>query len=426
MTIALTGLSHHTSPLALRERLMLPSDQISNILAMLHGQLGPDAGVAMLTTCNRLEVYVSANQPPEVLHKRITAFLGAISRLAESEFAEFLYHGANTDAARHLFRVAASLDSMVVGENEIMGQLQQTCETARNAGTLNRPLSVIFQRALKCGKKVRAETRIGAGKVSVASVAVDLAESILKDLSGKTAMIVGSGQVSELALKSLVAHGVGKVMVLNRTLDHAQALAAPYRGEAIILEALPCHLHRADIVVSSTGASDLILRRADFERAIEQRGRAPMFVIDIAVPRDIEREAVRVENVYCYDIDDLHGAAERNLRKRRNEIGACEEIIQAELESYLAWRGRLNIEPLIVAMTRRFHDVREQELQRTLKKLGETSPRVREELEALSRRIINNLLHYPITALKTETAGEHKDALVYLTRRLFNLEDMEQ
>ncbi|HDP34266.1 MAG TPA: glutamyl-tRNA reductase, partial [Candidatus Hydrogenedentes bacterium] len=318
------------------------------------------------------------------------------------------------------------LDSMVVGENEIMGQLQQTYEAARHAGVLNRTLSVMFQRALKCGKRVRAETRIGAGKVSVASVAVDLAQSILKDLGDKTAMIIGSGQISELALKSLVEHGVGKVMVLNRTLERAQNLAAKFKGEAIVLAALPDHLHRADILISSTGASDLILRRADFERAIVQRGRAPMFVIDIAVPRDIEREAAHVENVYCYDIDDLQSAAQRNLRRRQDEIGDCEAIIQAEVENYLAWRRRLNMEPLIAALTQRFNKIREQELKRTLDKLPELSPEKRGEIEKLSRRIINNLLRDPITAIKSEALGDHSDTLMELAQRLFGVHETEQ
>lgn len=426
MTIALTGLSHHTSPLALRERLTIPETKLSKVLSLLHEQLGQDAGLVILPTCNRLEVYVCAKQPPETLHKRITAFLGAINQLAESEFSGFLYHKANTDAVHHLFHVASSLNSMVVGENEIMGQLQQAYEAARNSNTLNRPLSVLLQRALKCGKKVRAETRIGAGKVSVASVAVDLAESILKDLGGKTAMIVGSGQISELALKSLVEHGVGKVMVLNRTLANAQTLAARYKGEAIILEALPCHLHRADIVISSTGASGLILHRRDFERAIERRGREPMFVIDIAVPRDIEREAAHVDNVYCYDMDDLQGMAERNLHNRQNEIGACETIIHTEVERYLAWRRSLNMEPLIVALTKAFNDIREQELKRSLGKLSALSPEAKQEVEHLSRRIVNNLLHHPITAIKTETVGEHKDTLMELAERLFGINNAEQ
>ncbi len=423
MTIALTGLSHHTSPLALRERMALPPDQLKNVLALLHAQLGPDSGVVFLSTCNRLEIYVCAQQSPEALHQRMTAFLGAVNRLAESEFAGFLYHRSNADAVSHLFRVAASLDSMVVGENEIMGQIQQVYDAAREAGAVNRVMNGLFQRALRCGKRVRAGTRIGEGKVSVASVAVDLAESILKHLSGKTAMIVGSGQVSELALKSLMERGVGEVMVLNRTLERARVLAKRYHGEAIILEALPCHLHRADIVISSTGASEVILHARDFERAIAQRGRAPMFVIDIAVPRDIEREVAHVDNVYCYDMDDLQAAAERNLRRRQSEIEACEAIVRAETAAFMNWRRRLHAEPLVAALTKRFHEVGEKELKRSLSKLKELAPEQQDEIALLSRRIVNALLRQPIAGIKSETNGEQREAMLFLAQRLFGLEE---
>lgn len=424
MTLALTGLSHHTSPLALRERMALAADQLPNVLSLLHSQLGPESGAALLATCNRIELYVCAKSSPEELHRQMTTFLGAVHRLAESEFAGFLYHKANSEAVMHLFRVAASLDSMVVGENEIMGQIQQMYDSARSVGSLNRVLSTLIQRALKCGKRVRTETQISKGKVSVASVAVDLAESILKDLSGRTAMIVGSGQVSELALKSLMERGVGNIMVINRTLERAQTLARHYQGEAIILEALPCHLHRADIVISSTGAPDLILKAEDFQRAIIQRGRAPMFVIDIAVPRDIEREAAQVDNVYCYDMDDLQGVAERNLMKRQEEISACMDIVRYEAGSFINWRHRLHTEPMIVALTKRFHAQREKELQRTLKKLSHLNEEERYELECLSRRITNGLLRKPLAAIKAAPLNE-QEKLMEQVERFFGLNESE-
>ncbi|NLN93636.1 MAG: glutamyl-tRNA reductase [Candidatus Hydrogenedens sp.] len=400
MTIAITGLSHHTSPLALRERMALPSDHIPAMVEQFQKRLGNDSGVLILATCNRLEVYVHARQQAEFLHSQIKSFLGEATSLEESEFSDFLYHYSNDSAVRHFFSVAASLDSMVVGENEIMGQIQRASETASNAGGLNRILSMLVQRALKCGKRIRTETDMGKGKVSVASVAVDLAETKLKQLAGKTAMIVGSGQVSELALKSLIERGVGRVMVLNRTLAHAEELASKYQGEAFVLQALPCHLHRADIVISSTGASDIILRASDFQRAIEKRGRAPMFVIDIAVPRDIEKEAAHIDNVYCYDMDDLQGVAERNLRKRQDEIPACLEIVEKECLSFVHWQRRLSSEPLIKSLTKSFNDIRESELSRTLAQLPDLSEEERKELEQFSKRITNHMLRMPLLAIK--------------------------
>ena len=424
MTLAVTGLSHHTSPLALRERMSLSSGCADAALASFCNELGPDGGVALLATCNRIEVYGCAKQSEHELHRHLVRFLGTFYQLAESEFSGFLYHKSNTDAVRHLFRVAASLDSMVVGENEILGQIQHMYDCAASAGTLNRILGTLLERSLKCGKRVRTETRISKGKVSVASVAVDLAESILKALHGKTAMIVGSGQVAELAMKSLVERGVNRVMVLNRTLERAKALARRYHGEAIILEALPCHLHRADIVISSTGASELILKASDFERAIVQRGRAPMIVIDIAIPRDIEREAGGVDNVYCYDMDDLQGVAERNLLKRQEEISACTNIVQQEAASFLNWRHRLNVDPVISALTCAFNQTREKELQHALRKLSGLTEEERRVVEHLSKRITNSLLRKPVDAVK-HALPEEQEMMTAILERFFSLGDSE-
>lgn len=419
MTIAITGLSHHTSPLALRERMALPPDDIPAMVQQLKSRLGNDSAALILATCNRLEVYVHARHPAQQLHDEIKSFLGEVTHLEESEFSDFLYHYSNDSAVRHLFSVAASLDSMVVGENEIMGQIQRASEMASNTGSLNRILSMLMQRALKCGKRVRSETDMGKGKVSVASVAVDLAETKLKQLAGKTAMIVGSGQVSELALKSLIERGVGRVMVLNRTLAHAEELASKYRGEAFVLQALPCHLHRADIVISSTGASDIILKTSDFERAIERRGRAPMFVIDIAVPRDIEKEAGHIDNVYCYDMDDLQGVAERNLRKRQDEIPACLEIVEKECTSFLQWQRRLSSEPLIKSLTKSFNDIRESELSRTLSQLPDLSEKERQELEQFSKRITNHMLRMPLMAIKEFSQFPEQELLMEHIQTVF-------
>lgn len=424
MTLALTGLSHHTSPLALRERMTLSTGNLADLLSAFQKELGPESGVALLATCNRIEVYACAKIPPERLYRKMVQFLGKTYQLAESEFSGFLYFKAEAEAVTHLFRVAASLDSMVVGENEILGQIQQMLDTARVAGTLNRVLSALLQRSLKCGKRVRTETQISKGKVSVASIAVDLVESILKDLHGKAAMIIGSGQVGELAMKSLVERGVNRVMVLNRTLERAKALARRYHGEAIILEALPCHLHRADIVISSTGASELILKASDFERAIEQRGRAPMIVIDIAIPRDIEREAGGVDNVYCYDMDDLQGVAERNLSKRQEEIAACMDIVRCETSSFLNWRHRLNVDPVISALTCSFNQIREKELQHALRKLSGLTEEERRVVEYLSKRITNSLLRKPVDAVK-RALPEEQEMMTAIMERFFSLGDSE-
>lgn len=391
---------------------------------MLHAMLGPDSGVAVLSTCNRIEAYACCRYSAEKIHEKLIQFFETFYHLSALEFSDFLYHKNNVEAVTHLFRVASSLDSMVVGENEILGQIQQSYDLARKSETLNRTLSVLLQRALKCGKRVRNETQIGKGKVSVASVAVDLAESILKELRGKSAMIVGSGQVSEQALKTLIERGIGHVMVLNRTLERARLLARRYHGEAIMLDALPCHLHRADIVVSSTGAPDVILKSSDFERAIKQRGRKPMFVIDIAVPRDIEREAALVDNIYCYDMDDLQNVAERNLLKRQEEIKACMEIVDYETASFIHWRRRLEAEPMIKALMQSYNAVREREVRLALDKLPHMRDEDRKVLENLARRITNSLLRKPVSALKNASSMEQEQVLLVI-KNIFELDGPE-
>lgn len=403
MHFALTGLSHHSAPLALRERMAISPEHVPEALKDLKNQLGRDSGVAILSTCNRIEVYACADMEPKILCEKILSFLASLKGMDENEFTEFLYHHHDAHAIEHLFKVAASLDSMVVGENEIMCQVNRSHELAQKAKTLNRMLHALFQRALKCGKRVRTETNIATGSVSVASLLIELAGAVLKDFENKTVMIVGSGRISELALKGIVDRGVTRVMVSNRTLENARSLATQYRGEAFLLEALPCHLHRADIVISSTGAPDPILFTADFRRAIRQREGRPMFAIDAAVPRDIEREVSQIDNVYYYDLEDLQHNSSLNLQKRMDEVYACEKIVQDEVQSFQDWVGRLRMEPLILGVTNHYHKIREQELQRTLSKLNGSGEAVRHEIECLSRRIVNRLLRNQIESIKEKS-----------------------
>lgn len=429
MTLALTGLSHHSSPLTLRERMAIGPDALDAALKALRARLEADApapqdtGALILSTCNRMELYLHANRPSESLHAAARAFLGEWHGLAEPEFDAFLYDHANADAVRHLFRVSASLDSLVVGETEILGQVQQAYEAAHLAGTADKITGVLFQRALKTGKEARSRTRIGEGKVSVASVAVDLAESILKDFGGKTAMVVGSGTVSEQALKSVISRGVDEVIVLNRTLENAHALAAKYRGEAASLHELQQHLHRADIIISSTGAPEEILGLEDFRAAMEKRGRAPMFVIDIAVPRDIDRKIADIDNVYYYDIDSLQQAADRNLRLRQGEVAACEAIVDEAADRFMAWRRSLFAEPTILSMAQEFHGIRERELAKTLEKLNGIAPEQRQEIEYMTKRIVNGILQRPMTRIKEEVNSDDPNPVLLLVKRIFGLEE---
>ncbi|NLF59003.1 MAG: glutamyl-tRNA reductase [Candidatus Hydrogenedens sp.] len=431
MTLALTGLSHHASPLALRERMAVGTDAMECALAELHARLraaapaDDEAGAVLLSTCNRVEVYLRAALPAEALHALARGFLAAWNRLEEPEFRDFLYERDNADAVRHLFRVSASLDSLVVGETEILGQVQQAYDAALQRGAADKIIGVLFQRALKTGKDVRTRTRIGEGRISVASVAVDLAETVLKSLEDKTVMILGSGPVSEQALKSVVSKGAARVIVLNRTLERAVALAEKYRGEAAALPDVMEHLHRADIVIGSTGAQASLLGEAEFRAAMERRGRAPMLVIDIAVPRDIDRKAGEVENVYYYDIDDLQQTAERNLRMRQAEMEQCEAIVEESVGRFMAWRRSLHAEPTILWLAQEFHAVRERELARALDKLNGLTEAQRAEVERLSQRIVNAILQRPITRLKEEMSTDDPEAALMLVRRIFGFGEEE-
>ncbi len=323
----------------------------------------------------------------------------------------------------HLFRVAAGLDSQVLGEDQILGQVHDAYLAAQAGQCTEKIINGLFQRAFRAAKEVRTKTNINVGKVSVASVAVDLAVSIFMELEDKTVLIIGSGETGELALKHLVEHGAGRVMVANRTLENARALAEQYRGEAIGLDQLAEKLPMADIVLSSTAARDTILHARDFQAALKKRNNAPMFVIDIAVPRDIDKDVNDLDNVYLYNLDDLKQVTEQNLEARRAEEELCLEIIEANVEKFLRWRRALFAEPTIVSMSQEFHAIRARELEKTMAALPGLTDKQREEIEYLSKRIVNNILERPLSQIKEEVNREDPRRVLRLVKRLFGLEE---
>ncbi|HPO30829.1 MAG TPA: glutamyl-tRNA reductase, partial [Candidatus Hydrogenedentes bacterium] len=325
------------------------------------------------------------------------------------------------DAVRHLFRVASSLDSLVVGETEILGQVQSAYEQARQAGVTDKVLGTLFQRAIRTGKETREKTRIGNGKVSIASVAVDLAETVLRDIAGKTAMVIGSGTMSEAALSRLMERGIGQVIVLNRTFERARELASRFRGEAGPLDVLRNHLHRADIIISSTGAPEPILGVDAFQDAMARRRGAPILLIDIAVPRDVDPAVGALENVFYYDIDSLENQARLNQQQRARAITEAERLVEEAVKGFGAWRRGLTAEPMVLALTRYFESARERELCRLRGKLAAMPPEQREIVEQLAQRLVATLLHRPLEVLKTAAAEGDPEALLDAVERLFNL-----
>lgn len=422
MSLFVTGLSHHTSDVELRERLAFAEEAIPGALLQFRKCI-EDAGVVIISTCNRSEVYVSHVSADADLHREIRSFLSEWHSIPEDEFRDALYEYRDREAVGHLFRVASSLDSLVVGEGQILGQVHDAYSIAHAEQTTDKVLNALFQRAFSVAKKVRAQSRIGVGKVSISSVAVDLAVSIFMDLSGKTVMVIGSGEMGELTLKSLVSQGVGAVLVANRTLSKAEDLAAQYNGKGIALADLEFHLHRADIVISSTAAPGVVLRAADFQQALKKRGQQPMFVIDIAVPRDVDTAVNEIDNVYLYDVDNLQEVADKNLEARRTEVDKCLEIVEAGVDQFLKWFGGLTAEPTIVSLSSAFNEIRERELEKTLSSLNDLNDKQREEVAYLSKRIVNNILQQPLTQLKREVIDEDPGNLLRLVRRLFGLKE---
>lgn len=424
MTLLVVGLSHRTCPVALRERLHFPPERLPDALAALQRAM-PDCAGVILSTCNRVEIYAHdpARDPDEVA-AGLRAFLADWHGVSESFFAEALYDRRGPEAIGHLFRVASSVDSMVVGEGQIVGQVHDAYLAAQAAQTTDKVVSALFQRAFAISKKVHTQTRIGEGKVSVGSVAVDLAVSIFMDLAGKTVLVVGSGKMGAVTLKNLKEHGVGRILLTNRSPEKAEALAAEHAAQVIAYEELPARLHEADIVITSTGSPEPILGKADFHDALKQRGQAPMFVIDIAIPRDVAQDANDLDDLYLYDIDGLQEVTEANLALRRKAVGQALEIIDAGVDLFVRWQQSLVAEPTIVSMSAELNAIRERELEKTLRSLPDLTDEQREEVAYLSKRIVNNILQRPMTQLKQEVA-EHDapHTVLHLVKRLFGLKE---
>lgn len=422
MSLVVTGISHHSSELELRERMTFADDGIREALAEMHTRL-EGAGVVIVSTCNRSEVYVNHIGEPEDLFHDIRKFLADWHKVSEAEFADHIYELEGAEAVGHLFRVTSSLDSLVVGEDQILGQVHDAYLTAQSEQTTDKIVNALFQKAFTIAKRIRSKTNINVGKVSISSVAVDLAVSIFMDLTDKTVLVIGSGEMGELTLKSLVDKGAGHVLIANRTVENAGALAGEYNGEAIALDDLDNHLHRADIVISSTGAPGVVLERETVSRALKRRSNKPMFIIDIALPRDVEATVNELDNIYLYDIDNLEGVAAQNLEARRNELDRCYEIVDAGVEQFSRWLQSLIAEPTIVSLSKEMNAVRERELRKTLDQMGHLTDQDCEEIEYLTKRIVNNILQQPLTQIKQEVHDPDHTSVLQVVRRLFGLKE---
>jgi len=403
MTLKLLGINHKTAPIELRERVAIPRERLAGAGLSLVEILGVSEAM-ILSTCNRVEILAAADSEDvdlaEFLHRHFA--------IDPAELRPHLYEYRDQEAVRHLFRVAASLDSMVVGEPQILGQVKDAYTVAREAGMVRTQLEPLLQSAFAAAKKVRSETEIGSTTVSIASIAVDLAQKIFGSLAGKKVFLVGAGKMSELAARHLIRSGVGTILVTNRTQARAAQMAER------LVDALPRQsglqvvpweqLHEAasaaDIVITSTGASEPIFRKEAGQAFLHKRKNRPMFFIDIAVPRDVDPEMNRLEGIFLYDIDDLQSVAAAHLAERTREAEDAEAMIAAEVERYQQKLKTVDAAPAIVGLQQRAEELRQAEMRRVQARLGGLTENQRAAVEALSRGLVNKFMHPPMQALK--------------------------
>jgi glutamyl-tRNA reductase len=420
MRFQLIGVNHKSAPIEVRERLAIPESRLPDICRELTAYPGIEEGM-VISTCNRVEIVAHTVNG----HADLRGFLHDHFHLKPEELDAHLYEFREKDAVRHVFRVASSLDSMVVGEAQILGQVKEAYATARAVGAVQGQLDQLFSRAFAVAKRVRSETAVGSSSVSIASVAVELAKKIFGTLEGKTVFIVGAGKMSELAARHLMAHGCASIFVANRTYDRAIGLAHRFNGQAIKFDDLYSICDRADIVITSTGSPHAIFRREHGEQFLSRRKNRPMFFIDIAVPRDVSPDMAKLDGIFTYDIDDLQQAVTSHVADRRKEAELA-EAITSEVERFEAKLHTLDVVPTIVSLQDHLETIRQAEIDRVRGRLGQMTPEQEIAIEALTRGIINKVMHTPITTLKTAAKESEATTVVDVVRRLFNLRDKDR
>jgi len=402
--LVLLGINHNTAPIEVRERLAIPADRLADATRSLLSAPGIREGL-ILSTCNRVELLTVQEKGTEAGHPNLLRFLDEYFAVPAATIQPHLYEFREREAVRHLFRVASSLDSMVVGEPQILGQVKESYTISKEVGGVSNSLEKLLQSAFTAAKKVRSETQIGSSSVSIASVAVDLARKIFGSLAGKQVLLVGAGKMSELALRHLIQHGATNLFIANRTLARAERIAASLQSpgistEVIAFEDLYAQAQRADIVITSTGSSAQLFGRSNGQHFIQRRRGRPMFFIDIAVPRDVDPRMNEVEGCFVYDIDDLQQVAQANQADRNREAAAAEQIITAEVARYQQRLQSLDAVPAILALQAHAEDLRQAELARIAPKLADLSPTEQAAVEALTRSLTNKFLHAPMLSIR--------------------------
>lgn len=427
MKILLIGLSHKTAPVEVREKLTFTPTMLRSALTHFD-HTHPQAHLqdvregVILSTCNRLEVYTLVRDW-ETAQEAIIHFLSRACAVSPELFAKHLYFCHDEEAVNHLFRVASGLDSMVLGEPQILGQITDAYEAALSQGAAGTVLSALFRAAIHAGKRVRTETAIGVNAASVSSVAAGLAAKLLGNLSERQVLLIGAGEMGATAVKALQRRGVSQIVVVNRTYENAEKLASGWGGRAATFQQLPEALAAADIVITSTGAPHIILTRELLEPAMAVRPNRPLFIIDIAVPRDVDPDVIEIPQVHLRDIDDLQSQAEDNVRERESEIPHVESIVQQEAGQFLKWLASLDVVSTITDLRQHLEEVRQRELDWLYHRL-DLDERERDLVANMTQRLVNKILHEPTLRLKAEAATGNGAIYISTMRQLFLLNEV--
>lgn len=414
MTLLAFGINHTTAPLALRERVAFAPENLHSAMqeACAHAGL---TEVAILSTCNRTEIYAASEGDATAIQQ----WLVDHTAIEAADLANSYYCYQDHEAVRHMMKVAGGLDSLVLGEPQILGQMKSAFASAKDAGTLGAELHATFQQVFNIAKRVRTETAIGENPVSVAYAAVSLAQQIFSNLKQDTALLIGAGETIELVARHLVEQGIKHIIVANRTLDRAQRLAREFNGEAILLADIPEQLHRADLVISSTASQLPLLGKGAVESALKKRKHKPMFMLDIAVPRDIEEQVGELDDVYLYTVDDLHAVIDENKKSRVAAADQAEEIINEGVELFLRHQRALNAVETVKAYRHKAEQMRDLELQKALRSLH-TGVDPEQVLQQFARNLTNKLIHSPTTVLK-EASASSRHHVIQVAQELFDL-----
>ena len=417
MKVLVIGLNHKTANVETREKLAFNGVKLEEGMSGL-SKIPEVKEVALLSTCNRVEIYTSVSDAVAAA-ENIKNFLSSFHNIVRKDFEESLYFHTESDAVRHVLRVASSLDSMVLGEPQILGQLKEVFDFALSKKTTGIMLNKLFKKAISTAKRVRTETKIAENAVSISFAAVELAKKIFTDLSGKSFMLLGAGEMAELAARHLVSNGVKEVAVVNRTYERACELAGEFNGRVVRFEDFLRELALMDIIICSTGAPSYILVREQMIKVMKERRHRPVFIIDISVPRNIDPEINKISNVYLYDVDDLREVIDCNILERRKEAEKAEQIISEEVEKFIKWMSSLDSVPTIVALRQKAEAIKNEELEKFRGKYPEMGEDRLKAVEYLATAIVNKLIHPPTSALKED--AEDKDEMIAVIKKLYGI-----